>query len=212
MTTCPQRRRLLHLGTRGALSATGLLAGGGLLGPGAARAAAPAEARDTVPVNRPAGPSGGPAVLPDGRHLAFAHTHTGERLHLVFAIGAHYLDDALAALNRLLRDHYSGHVGRIDPALFDQLHRLQQLLGSAAPIEVISGFRSGATNERLRRTGGGGVARRSLHLDGRAIDIRLPDVPLADLRDAARSLRAGGVGFYPRERFVHLDTGPVRAW
>lgn len=208
MIPCPQRRRFLHLGTRGALSATALATGGGLLGPGEARAGALAAAA-TPPAGRT--PDGLP-VPAEGRHLGFAHTHTGERLHLVFAVGAHYLDDALAALNRLLRDHYSGQVGRIDPALFDQLHRVQQLLGSRGPFEVISGFRAAATNERLRQTRGGGVARRSLHLDGRAIDIRLPDVPLADLRDAARAMRAGGVGFYPREQFVHLDTGPVRAW
>jgi len=77
---------------------------------------------------------------------------------------------------------------------------------------VISGYRSGRTNEQLRQRGGGGVARTSLHLQGRAIDVRLADVPLAALRDAALELRAGGVGYYPGERFVHLDTGRVRAW
>nr|HMS81883.1 DUF882 domain-containing protein [Burkholderiaceae bacterium] len=100
----------------------------------------------------------------------------------------------------------------IDPALLDQLQRLARLTGTRAPFEVISGYRSPRTNDLLRRTGGGGVARRSLHLDGRAIDLRLADVPLASLRDAALELRAGGVGFYRSEGFVHLDTGRPRAW
>lgn len=216
MTACDQRRRFLHLAACRSLGAGGTLAGGLLLtGPaGAASAWRATSTTSTISTTDEGGAAGGTRLSdpPGARALAFTHTHTGERLRRVYAVGSRYLDDALAALDRLLRDHYSGQVGRIDPALFDQLHRLQQALGSRAPFEVISGFRAAATNERLRTTRGGGVARRSLHLDGRAIDIRLPDVPLADLRDAARSLRAGGVGFYPQERFVHLDTGPVRAW
>lgn len=146
------------------------------------------------------------------RSLALVHTHTGERIELTYASGAHYDGAALDALNHFLRDHYSGDVGTIDPALFDQLHRVQLALGSARPFEVISGYRCPATNDRLRTTRGGGVARGSLHLQGRAIDVRLAGVPLPQLRDSALALRAGGVGFYPRERFVHLDTGRVRTW
>src|SRR5690606_10964590 len=119
---------------------------------------------------------------------------------------------SLGLLNRFLRDHYSGEVGRIDPQLFDLLHRVRGLLGANTPFEVISGYRSEATNDRLRSTRGGGVATRSLHMDGRAIDVRLPGVPLADLRDAALSMKAGGVGYYPGGRFVHIDTGRVRRW
>jgi len=158
-------------------------------------------------------PAAEPQDAPRGaRRLAFHHTHTGERLAVVYAIGDAYLPDALGALNHLLRDHYSGDVGPISPALFDQLHKVQQVLGSAQPFQVISGYRSPATNARLRQTRGGGVARRSLHLEGRAIDVRLPDVALSDLHDAALSLRAGGVGYYPDQRFVHLDDGRVRRW
>lgn len=148
------------------------------------------------------------------RLLSLAHTHTGERIALVYAAGADYLPDALQRLNRFLRDHYSGEVGRMDPLLFDQLHRLRQQLGLApdAAFEVISGYRCEATNSRLRKAGGGGVATRSLHLQGRAIDVRLPGVPLAALRDAALALGAGGVGYYPAQQFVHLDTGAVRRW
>jgi uncharacterized protein YcbK (DUF882 family) len=152
------------------------------------------------------------AAVADTRSLSLAHTHTGERLELVYASGGSYDAQALGALDHFLRDHYSGEVGRIDPALFDLLHRVRTAVGGRAPFEVISGYRCGATNERLRQTRGGGVAKTSLHTQGRAIDVRLPGVDLADLRDAAGSLGLGGVGYYPRERFVHLDTGRVRRW
>lgn len=152
-----------------------------------------------------------PAVAAVAASLALQHTHTGEQLALEWPDAAAPPPSAQAALERLLRDHYSGAVGRIDPALFAQLHALQRLLRHDGPWEVISGFRSAETNERLRRRGGG-VARNSLHLQGRAIDVRLAGVALAELRDAALSLRRGGVGFYPAERFVHLDTGAVRRW
>ncbi len=148
----------------------------------------------------------------DERSLSLWHTHTGERLTMAFAVGGSLLRPALARLDRFLRDHYSGAVGHIDPGLYEQLFALQTRLGSRAAFEVISGFRSPRTNDRLRQRGGGGVARASLHMQGRAIDVRLPDVALADLRDAALELRAGGVGYYARERFVHLDTGRVRSW
>ncbi len=150
--------------------------------------------------------------LRGARRLAFHHTHTGESIALVYAVDDRYVPEALGALNHFLRDHYSGDVGVIAPSLLDQLHRLQQVLGTAQPFQVISGYRCPATNTTLRQTRGGGVARHSLHMEGRAIDIRLPDVALADLRDAALSLRAGGVGYYPGERFVHVDNGAVRRW
>jgi uncharacterized protein YcbK (DUF882 family) len=154
----------------------------------------------------------GPAATAGERALDFVHTHTGERIGLVFAVGREYMTDSLTALNRFLRDHYTGDVGRIDPLLFDLLHRVRSLLGAQTPFEVISGYRCPDTNQRLRATGGGGVARRSLHMDGRAIDVRLRGVKLADLRDAALALQGGGVGYYARDGFVHLDTGRVRAW
>lgn len=152
------------------------------------------------------------AVESGERRLALAHLHTGESIDLVYAIDGEYLPDSLAALDRLLRDHRSGEVGSMEPALFDQLHRLQQLVGSSQPFQVVSAFRGAATNARLRAERGAAVAKRSLHLEGRAIDVRLSGVPLARLRDAAAALRAGGVGFYPRSQFLHLDTGAVRRW
>lgn len=152
------------------------------------------------------------AALPDARSLAFRHTHTGERIALVYAVEDRYFPEALTALNHFLRDHYSGTVGRIDPQLFDLLHSLQRELGSQEPFHVISGYRCPETNATLKATRGGGVAKRSLHMDGKAIDIRLPGVPLADVREAAVRLRQGGVGYYPRDQFVHVDTGRVRYW
>jgi uncharacterized protein YcbK (DUF882 family) len=144
--------------------------------------------------------------------LAFVHTHTGERLSAPFRAAGALIPGGLSAIDRLLRDHRSGDIRPIDPGLLVQLHRIAQMTGTREPFQVISGFRSERTNELLRKRGGGGVARGSLHLQGRAIDIRLADVKLADLRDAALELRAGGVGYYPSSRFVHLDTGRVRSW
>jgi uncharacterized protein YcbK (DUF882 family) len=152
------------------------------------------------------------AGLTGSRSLSFFHTHTKERLQLVFAVAGSYVPEALQALNHFLRDHYSGEVGTIDPRLFDLLHQVQSVSGGSQTFEVISGYRCAATNETLRATRGGGVARHSLHMEGRAIDVRLPGVALADLRDAAISLKAGGVGFYPASQFVHIDTGRVRRW
>jgi uncharacterized protein YcbK (DUF882 family) len=132
-------------------------------------------------------------------------------LSLAYAAGDAYLSEALARVNWFLRDFRNGESRAIDPQLLDQLHALSAVTGARTPYEVISGYRSPATNELLQRRGGG-VATHSLHLEGRAIDVRLADVPLADLRDAATSMRAGGVGYYAQSQFVHLDTGRVRRW
>lgn len=146
------------------------------------------------------------------RELAMDHTHTGESVELVYAVGRRYVPTALDNLNHFLRDHYTGQVGMMDPALYDIMHRVRQALKVRLPYAIISGYRAPETNDRLRRKGSGGVARRSLHMDGKAVDIRIPGVPLAELRDAALSLKAGGVGYYPKSQFVHIDTGNVRQW
>lgn len=166
-----------------------------------------AVAGAVLPMARPA-----LASLPNARSLEFDHTHTGERLSVVFAVGNHFVPEALGTLNRFLRDHYSGEIGNIDPQLFDLLFQARRELGTDQPFQVISGYRCETTNSRLRNTRGGGVARQSLHMLGQAIDVRIPGVPLADLRDAATAQKAGGVGFYPRNKFVHIDTGKVRYW
>lgn len=153
------------------------------------------------------------AALPDERGLAFDHTHTGEQIALVYAIGDRYVPEALSSLNYFLRDHYSGEIGLIDPQLFELLFRIRLILGcDEQSFQVISGYRCPTTNATLRNTRGGGVATRSLHMEGKAIDIRIPGVALADLRDVALMLGVGGVGYYPREQFVHIDTGRVRSW
>lgn len=151
-------------------------------------------------------------TLPDNRNLAFDHLHTGERISLLYASNSQYIPESLNTLNHFLRDHYSGEIGMMDPELFDLLYRIKLTLGSERPFQIISGYRCPETNTRLRNTRGGGVAQRSLHMDGKAVDIRISGVPLKNLRDAALSLRSGGVGFYPGQQFVHVDTGRTRSW
>lgn len=211
---CRLRRRwLVHslglgLGTGIGLSAAapdGRPGGaGGAITQGPALAEAPADVGSDATVEA--------AAAHGRRAIALSHLHTRERIDTVFAIGEHFVPVALRALDHFLRDHYTGDVGRMDPRLYELLQRLRRELGSRAAFEIISGYRSPVTNEQLRRTRGGGVARRSLHMEGRAVDVRLPGVPLVDLRDAALALKLGGVGHYPQEGFVHLDTGPFRRW
>ena len=148
------------------------------------------------------------------RILSFFHTHTGERLKIAYCCDGVYQPEALSKLNHLLRDFRQNEERPIDPQLFDLLHELAGTLETDQPYHVISGYRSPATNSMLRERGGGhtGVASKSLHMVGKAIDIRMPGVKLDDLRAAARSLKLGGVGFYPSSNFVHVDTGRVRHW
>jgi uncharacterized protein YcbK (DUF882 family) len=145
------------------------------------------------------------------RVLSLIHTHTGECLAAPYFADGAYIEAGLARLSRFLRDFRTGDEHPIDPALFDILNDLRLATGTKAPFQVISGFRSPATNARLR-SAGGGVASRSLHMDGRAIDVRLADVGSSVLRDAALELRRGGVGYYRGPDFVHVDTGRVRSW
>lgn len=145
------------------------------------------------------------------RALSFVHTHTHETLSLVYKVGGEYLSTSLARLQQYMRDHYTGDQHPIEPGLFDLLHAIATSAGHQQPFHVISAYRSPETNARLRLRSGG-VASHSLHMEGKAIDIRLPGVPLRDLRDHARALSRGGVGFYPGSDFVHVDTGRVRAW
>lgn len=145
------------------------------------------------------------------RELSFFHTHTSEKLRIVYAEHGRYIPDALAAINHLLRDFRNDAVHVIDPRLLDILHAVRDRTGSSGHYEVISGFRSPATNELLRNRSGG-VARNSLHLQGKAIDVRLTGAATSNVRRAAVSLRQGGVGYYPGSDFVHVDTGRIRTW
>jgi uncharacterized protein YcbK (DUF882 family) len=167
-----------------------LAAGGALLIPGAKAAAAATGA---------------------GRELEFYNLHTGEALRAVYWEGGRYLPDALAEIDYVLRDFRTGDVRSIDPALLDLLHRLRLALECNRPVQVISGYRCPATNAMLARRSNG-VAKNSYHVKGMAIDLRLPDRNLKDLRNAALTLAGGGVGYYPKSDFVHMDTGPVRSW
>jgi len=146
--------------------------------------------------------------------LRFYHTHTGERLNVVYRRGDQYIPEALDELDHFLRDHRTGDVRHFDPHLFDLLHDLTASLGdSGGEIDVICGYRTPWSNEFLRtRNAHTGVAEHSLHMQAEAIDIRLPGIPTSELRDAALHLQRGGVGYYRDSDFVHVDVGPVRHW
>jgi len=168
----------------------GLCAGAGMLLPG------PALAR---------------ACASSGKVLLFHHTHTGERFQLSYCRPGCYGRKTLARVNYFLRDFRTGEIHGIDPALLDILCTINDTFGGSSTFEVISGYRSPKTNAALR-TRSSGVARRSLHMKGRAIDIRLRGVQTAQVRDCALDMRCGGVGYYPASDFVHVDTGRVRHW
>jgi uncharacterized protein YcbK (DUF882 family) len=152
-----------------------------------------------------------PAGAVDERRLSFFHTHTGESLDIVYARDGVHLRPALERINEFLADFRTDDRGVMDPALLDFLHDLRESLGSDGTFEVISAYRSPATNEMLRSRSTG-VARDSQHLRGTAIDVRLRGTATSRLRDAAIALGRGGVGYYPDSDFVHIDTGRVRSW
>ncbi|HWY69196.1 MAG TPA: DUF882 domain-containing protein [Terriglobales bacterium] len=144
--------------------------------------------------------------------LHLFHTHTGQRLDIVYRHGNSYDPEALAQLNRYLRDHRTGDVREYDPRVFDLLHDLTVALGRPnSEINVVCGYRTPWSNQYLR-THGHGVAKHSLHMQAMAIDIRVPGVRTSELRDTALSLHRGGVGYYAGSDFVHVDVGRVRRW
>ena len=145
------------------------------------------------------------------RQLSFFHTHTSEKLTVVYADNGAYVPEALSEINHLLRDFRNDAVHPIDPRLLDILHAVRERTGSGGHFEVISGFRSPATNDMLRHNSNG-VARNSMHLRGQAIDVRLTGTSTRNVRRVAIAMAQGGVGYYPESDFVHLDTGRVRTW
>jgi uncharacterized protein YcbK (DUF882 family) len=166
------------------------------------------EVADATPVQ---------AQIPeDGKpyRLRMSNLHTGEDLDIVYRIGDTYIPEALAKLNYFLRDHNTQDVIDYSPTEFDVLHAMLSRLGRLnSVIDIVCGYRTPETNEALRHDAPWtGVAEHSQHMEGHAIDIRVPGVPTARLRDAALSLHAGGVGYYPVSQFVHVDVGPVREW
>ncbi|PIE65703.1 MAG: Twin-arginine translocation pathway signal [Desulfobacterales bacterium] len=145
------------------------------------------------------------------RSLSFYHTHTCQSLDIVYAHGDCYDIKALKKIDDYLKDFRTGDKYPIDRRLLDQLWIIEQAMGKKGTFEVISGYRSPVTNESLRKNSSG-VAKRSFHMQGRAIDIRFSGASTAEVRDFAVALKSGGVGYYPKSDFVHLDTGKVRTW
>jgi uncharacterized protein YcbK (DUF882 family) len=150
-------------------------------------------------------------LLSDERSLSFYNTHTGDSLETIYWAGGKYLPDSLLKINQILRDHRTGDVRPIDPRLLDILYVLNRKISAKNPFHIISGYRSPKTNKMLRKKSKG-VASKSLHLVGQAVDIRLPGCSLKKLRNTALELKAGGVGYYSRSNFVHIDTGHIRNW
>ena len=156
------------------------------------------------------------AAEKDVRSLAFHNTHTDEKLEAPYFVSGRYQESGLTAIDWILRDHRTNEITRIDPKLLDLLHLLREQVSvpgaaNAGVYEIISGYRSPHSNEMLRNRSGA-VARHSLHLKGMAADVRLTGVPLRRLHAAALDIARGGVGYYPGDDFVHLDTGRVRSW
>lgn len=182
-SVCPQRRRLLC----------------GMAG-GAVALAAPGLAHATK-------------LSSKQRALSFVHTHTGEEMSLIYKVGDRFVPQSLVSVAHLMRDFRNGDTHPIDPHLLDVLWQMQRNLKNTQSFEIISAYRSPQTNMMLReRSVHSGVAEKSMHLTGQAIDIRLPGSALSDVRDAAKELKRGGVGYYAASDFVHVDTGRVRYW
>ena len=150
------------------------------------------------------------AAVPAHR-LSFYHVHTAEKLTITYREHGVLIPQALTEINRYLRDFRNEQIHDIDVALLDALHDLYTTFDGRGNFEVISGYRSPQTNAALRNATSG-VAEKSLHIQGRAVDVRLTSGKTAALRDAAVALKVGGVGYYPKSNFVHVDTGAFRTW
>lgn len=145
------------------------------------------------------------------RELNLNNLHTGEELLTQYFDGKHYQRSEMKKINHICRDFRFNETINMDKRLFDQLMAIQKTIGSYSQIQLISGYRSPATNKMLRASSSG-VAKKSMHMLGRAIDFRLQGVPLIEVKKAALSLKRGGVGYYPKSNFVHIDTGKFRSW
>lgn len=143
--------------------------------------------------------------------ISFRNAHTGESFSGVYRVGDKYLPEAFERMNYVLRDHRADEIFPMDPRIIDIVKVLQDRTKVSGPIEVLSGYRSPRTNAMLRNASTG-VARNSFHMYGQAMDIRMPGYSTRRLRDVARKMRSGGVGYYPKSDFVHVDTGKVRSW
>ena len=145
------------------------------------------------------------------RNLALQNLHTGETVNVDYWANGNYIPEALAEINKVMRDWRSGEIHAIEPRLLDSLSYMRNWMGRKDAFHVISGYRSPTSNAKMA-SASSGVAKKSLHMEGKAIDIRLPGCELSSLHKAALSMRCGGVGYYPVSNFVHLDVGRVRNW
>jgi len=148
---------------------------------------------------------------PENYILSFYNIHTRERLNTCYRAKGKLIDRSMQRISYILRDYRTGEIRPIDPTLLDLLHRIVIEVKPRSPINIISGYRSPRTNAALRKITTG-VAKKSLHMEGRAIDIRIPGLRTTALRQLAVGLKSGGVGYYPTSNFVHLDTGPIKIW
>ncbi len=152
-----------------------------------------------------------PSTAQAERKLSLLNLHTGEHLKTTYWAEGQYQTSELEAINHILRDHRTGDVYRMDNDLLNLLNVIHQKMGSKQAFQVISGYRSPKTNAALNKKSSG-VAKKSMHMQGKAIDIRLPGHQLSDLRKAAINCQTGGVGYYPKSDFIHIDTGHIRRW
>lgn len=152
------------------------------------------------------------ALSASGAHrVSLRNTHTGESFNGVYRVGNKYLPEAFDRISYILRDYRNGESFPVDPRTVDIIYVIQKMLDTSQPYQILSGYRSPHTNAMLRRVSAG-VARNSLHMTGQAIDVRMDNIPTSKIRAAASELRAGGVGFYPKSNFVHIDSGSFRTW
>jgi uncharacterized protein YcbK (DUF882 family) len=203
------RRRIVAMGMVGAASVA-------LAGKAIAADWIRIESSSLIDSNHPVAPRLQPArYIPPQNHaaraLSFYNLHTDERLSTVYYENGQYLEGALQEINYFFRDFRANEIKPIDPRLLDLLHAIHQALDSSKPFNLISGYRSPATNAMLAARSEG-VARHSMHIEGRAADINVPDRQLSILQRVALALQFGGVGYYPQSDFVHVDTGRVRHW
>ena len=153
----------------------------------------------------------GKTDVPYKKSLSLYNIHTGENINTTFWADGSYIPEALSQMNHLLRDYRTGTATEMDIELFDLLYSIRTNLDSTKPFNVISGYRSPTTNAMLNGHSSG-VAKKSLHMQGKAMDINLPGRDLSELKKIAINLRQGGVGYYPTSDFVHVDVGSVRYW
>ncbi len=170
-----------------------------------------AAASSIVPVKASAAIFSRGSQFGGARKITFRNSHTGETFSGVYRVGDKYLPDAFDRINIVLRDFRSNELFPIDPRVIDIIYSVHELSGRTEPYEILSGYRCPKTNAGLR-SNSEGVAKNSLHMTGQAIDLRMPNFDTSQIKKLAVSLKAGGVGYYPKSNFVHMDSGDVRTW